>query len=112
MDPAVEVRLTELRGLHPGWGADRLRYRLERQEPHRWDDGLLLIVGRALASYLGATGTPTDVGPIAWEHVKACLADAPAAEHHRSLRQPFRWLLKEGRPADLRGDQCSSVVER
>src|SRR3954451_24816334 len=52
MDPAVEVRLTELRGLHPGWGADRLRYRLERQEPHRWDDGLLLIVGRALASYL------------------------------------------------------------
>jgi transposase len=31
MDPAVEVRLTELRGLHPGWGADRLRYRLERE---------------------------------------------------------------------------------
>ena len=25
MDPAVEVRLVELRGLHPGWGADRLR---------------------------------------------------------------------------------------
>jgi transposase len=31
MDPAVEVRLVELRGLHPGWGADRLRYRLERE---------------------------------------------------------------------------------
>jgi hypothetical protein len=31
MDPAVEVRLTELRGLHPGWGADRLRYRLSRE---------------------------------------------------------------------------------
>ena len=31
MAPAVEVRLTELRGLHPGWGADRLRYRLERE---------------------------------------------------------------------------------
>jgi transposase InsO family protein len=27
----VEVRLVELRGLHPGWGADRLRYRLERE---------------------------------------------------------------------------------
>ena len=31
MDPAVEVRLVELRGLHPGWGPDRLRYRLERE---------------------------------------------------------------------------------
>jgi transposase len=31
MDPAVEVRLVELRGLHPGWGADRLRYRLARE---------------------------------------------------------------------------------
>jgi transposase InsO family protein len=31
MDAAVEVRLVELRGLHPGWGADRLRYRLERE---------------------------------------------------------------------------------
>jgi hypothetical protein len=31
MDPAGEVRLVELRGLHPGWGADRLRYRLERE---------------------------------------------------------------------------------
>jgi transposase InsO family protein len=31
MDPVVEVRLVELRGLHPGWGADRLRYRLGRE---------------------------------------------------------------------------------
>ena len=31
MDPAVEVRLVELRGLYPGWGADRLRYRLGRE---------------------------------------------------------------------------------
>jgi len=31
MDPAVEVRLVELRSLHPGWGPDRLRYRLERE---------------------------------------------------------------------------------
>jgi transposase InsO family protein len=31
MDAAVEVRLTELRGLHPGWGADRLLYRLARE---------------------------------------------------------------------------------
>jgi transposase InsO family protein len=31
MAPAVEVRLVELRGLHPGWGAERLRYRLERE---------------------------------------------------------------------------------
>jgi transposase InsO family protein len=31
MDAAVEVRLVELRGLHPGWGADRLRYRLGRE---------------------------------------------------------------------------------
>jgi transposase InsO family protein len=29
--PAVEVRLVELRGLHPGWGPDRLRYRLARE---------------------------------------------------------------------------------
>jgi transposase len=31
MNPAVEVRLVELRGLHPGWGPDRLRYRLQRE---------------------------------------------------------------------------------
>jgi transposase InsO family protein len=31
MDSAVEVRLVELRGLHPGWGPDRLRYRLARE---------------------------------------------------------------------------------
>jgi transposase InsO family protein len=31
MDPAVEVRLVELRGLHPGWGPGRLRYRLARE---------------------------------------------------------------------------------
>jgi transposase InsO family protein len=31
MAPAVEVRLVELRGLHPGWGADRLLYRLGRE---------------------------------------------------------------------------------
>jgi transposase InsO family protein len=31
MSAAVEVRLTELRGLHPGWGAERLRYRLEKE---------------------------------------------------------------------------------
>jgi transposase len=31
MAAEVEVRLVELRGLHPGWGADRLRYRLERE---------------------------------------------------------------------------------
>jgi transposase InsO family protein len=47
MDPAVEVRLTELRGLHPGWGPDRLRYRLAREGveplPSR------AAIGRALA---------------------------------------------------------------
>ena len=31
MAAAVEVRLVELRQLHPGWGADRLRYRLGRE---------------------------------------------------------------------------------
>jgi transposase InsO family protein len=31
MDPVVEVRLVELRFLHPGWGADRLAYRLARE---------------------------------------------------------------------------------
>ena len=31
MDPGVEVRITELRALHPGWGADRLAYRLGRE---------------------------------------------------------------------------------
>ena len=31
MDPVVEVRITELRALHPGWGADRLAYRLGRE---------------------------------------------------------------------------------
>lgn len=34
MAAEVEVRLVELRGLHPGWGAGRLRYRLEREG---WD---------------------------------------------------------------------------
>jgi transposase InsO family protein len=31
MDPAVEVRLVELRQAHPGWGPDRLRYRLAKE---------------------------------------------------------------------------------
>jgi transposase InsO family protein len=31
MAAVVEVRLVELRQLHPGWGADRLRYRLGRE---------------------------------------------------------------------------------
>jgi transposase len=31
MDAATEVRLVELRQLHPGWGSDRLAYRLERE---------------------------------------------------------------------------------
>jgi transposase InsO family protein len=31
MSAGVEVRLVELRQLHPGWGADKLRYRLERE---------------------------------------------------------------------------------
>jgi transposase InsO family protein len=47
MDPAVEVRLVELRGLHPGWGPDRLLYRLGREGveplPSR------AAIGRALA---------------------------------------------------------------
>lgn len=47
MAPAVEVRLVELRGLHPGWGPDRLRYRLMREGvdplPSR------AAIGRALA---------------------------------------------------------------
>jgi transposase InsO family protein len=30
MDPAVEVRLVQLRQAHPGWGPDRLRYRLAK----------------------------------------------------------------------------------
>ena len=50
MDPAVEVRLMELRGLHPGWGADRLRYRLEREGvdplPSRAAIGGALVHGR------------------------------------------------------------------
>ena len=47
MDPALEVRLVELRGLHPGWGPDRLLFRLEREGvqplPRR------AAIGRALA---------------------------------------------------------------
>ena len=31
MDAGVEVRLVELRGLHPGWGPDRLAYRLAKE---------------------------------------------------------------------------------
>jgi len=47
MAAEVEVRLVELRGLHPGWGSDRLRWRLEREGadplPSR------AAIGRALA---------------------------------------------------------------
>jgi transposase InsO family protein len=47
MDPVVEVRLVELRQLHPSWGPDRLLYRLRREGvaplPSR------AAVGRALA---------------------------------------------------------------
>ncbi len=46
MDPDVQVRLVELRQLHPTWGPDRLLYRLEREQvtplPSR------AAVGRAL----------------------------------------------------------------
>jgi transposase InsO family protein len=46
MDAAVEVRLVELRQQHPGWGADRLLYRLAKEQvdplPSR------AAVGRAL----------------------------------------------------------------
>ncbi len=47
MDAAVEVRLVELRQLHPTWGPDRLLYRLAREgiEPLPSRAG----VGRALA---------------------------------------------------------------
>ena len=53
MSAAVEVRLVELRGLHAGWGADRLRYRLLKE-------GLdpapsTAAIGRALRR-LGLTG--------------------------------------------------------
>ena len=55
MDPGVEVRLVELRQLHPAWGPDRLRYRLEREGvaplPSR------AAVGRAL-SRLGLITEP------------------------------------------------------
>jgi transposase len=47
MDPAVQVRLVELRQLHPNWGPDRLLYRLARENlaplPSR------AAVGRALS---------------------------------------------------------------
>ena len=53
MPAEVEARLVELRGLHPGWGAERLRHRLEREGvvplPSR------AAVNRAL-SRLGLTG--------------------------------------------------------
>ena len=56
MDPAVEVRLTELRGLHPGWGADRLRYRLEREGVDRCRRA------RRLAGRWSVCGGPVWVG--------------------------------------------------
>jgi transposase InsO family protein len=47
MDAAVEVRLAELRGLHPGWGPDRLRYRLAREGTQPLPSRA--AIGRALA---------------------------------------------------------------
>ena len=53
MSAAVEVRLVELRGLHPGWGADRLRYRLLKEG---FDPApSTAAIGRALRR-LGLTG--------------------------------------------------------
>ena len=46
MAAEVEVRLVELRGLHPGWGADRLRYRLAREGVDRLPSRA--AIGRAL----------------------------------------------------------------
>ena len=61
MPAAVEVRLVELREAHPGWGPDRLRYRLEREGvdplPSR------AAVGRALARLGLAAGPTTSPGP-------------------------------------------------
>jgi transposase InsO family protein len=53
MSAVVEVRLVELRGLHPGWGADRLRYRLVKEG---FDPApSTAAIGRALRR-LGLTG--------------------------------------------------------
>jgi hypothetical protein len=63
MDPAVEVRLTELRGLHPGWEADRRRYRLAREgvEP----SSSRAAVGRALVTLgRGGGGRNEPPGPL------------------------------------------------
>jgi hypothetical protein len=47
MDPAVEVALVELRRAHPGWGPDRLRYRLAREGVRRVPSRA--AIGRALS---------------------------------------------------------------
>lgn len=53
MSAAVEARLVELRGLHPGWGADRLVYRLGKEG---WDPvPSRAAINRALVR-LGLTG--------------------------------------------------------
>ena len=75
MSAAVEVRLVDLRRLHPGWGADRLRYRLAREG---WEPlPSRAAVGRAL--------------------VRLSLVSSPKARQRR--RQYRRW--ERGRPMEL-----------
>lgn len=74
MSAEVEVRLVDLRQLHPGWGADRLRYRLARERfdpvPSR------AAVGRALV-WLGLVGSRAGRRRRQyrrWERGRACPA--------------------------------------
>ena len=71
MPAAVEVRLVELRGLHPGWGAARLAYRLGREGFDPVPS--VAAIGRALRR-LGLTGRDRRPGRRAyrrWERGQA-----------------------------------------
>lgn len=75
MDPVTETRLVAIRQLHPGWGPDRLRYRLARE-------GVEPVPSRAA---------------VARALVRLGLVDP--ARRRRRRRQYRRW--ERGRPMEL-----------
>jgi transposase len=117
MDAAVEVRLVELRQLHPGWGPDRLRYRLGREGCDRLPSRAAISRALVLLGLVSARrarqrrreyrrwerGRPTSIS--AWPTSGIRTSRSPGIAHQRDCRVPGLMQLDEG---DARGSSKGS----
>ncbi len=100
MDPDVQVRLVELRQLHPTWGPDRLLYQLEREQvtplpsraARKGPQGLVLTRGHARGG----------IGPGPWlrhAHLPTIVGGAGAAVRREPVARARRgrWPRKRRR---------------